>query len=125
MEDLFMLFVSMLLPVCMIIFGIVFMKRPPAKINNIYGYKTRMSMQNGETWRFAHLYSGRLMLIFGLVSAVITVIILIYVVVHMPNNIADIGTALSLAQILPFLLVIPLTESTLKRRFDSNGNKRK
>ena len=108
MEDPFMLFVSMLLPVCMIIFGIVFMKRPPAKINNIYGYKTRMSMQNGETWRFAHLYSSRLMLISGIFSAVVTVIILIYVVVHMPNNIADMGTALSLAQILPFLLVIPL-----------------
>ncbi len=125
MKELFMPFIVMLLPVCMIIFGIVFMKHPPAKTNNIYSYNTRMAMQNDETWRFAHFYSGRLILIFGIFSAVVTVIIMIYVVMHMPNKISDIGTALSLAQILPLLIVMPLTESALKRRFDSDGNKRK
>lgn len=34
----------------MIGFGLLFQKRPPKNINNLYGYRTRMSMKNEKTW---------------------------------------------------------------------------
>ena len=64
---LFMLAVSLLMPLTMIIFGRHFMHNPPKDINSSYGYRTSMSMKSRETWDFAHRYFGRLWVILGLI----------------------------------------------------------
>ncbi len=57
---IYMLTMTMIIPVIMIIIGIVFAKHYPAKINHISGYRTRMSMTNKDTWsmpiRYLHDY---------------------------------------------------------------------
>ena len=50
----FMLAMGLLLPAIMILFGAVFTKAAPKKINYIFGYRTVMSMKNRDTWEFAH-----------------------------------------------------------------------
>ena len=35
-------------------------KHCPKKINGVVGYRTRMSMINMDTWKFAHEYAGKL-----------------------------------------------------------------
>lgn len=47
-------------PLLMIIFGAIFRKAAPKKINSLYGYRTTMSMKNRDTWEFAHHYFGRI-----------------------------------------------------------------
>lgn len=39
---------------------------PPKKINLLYGYRTRASMKNQQTWDFAQRYSGVKMIHIGL-----------------------------------------------------------
>ena len=56
----FMLLADIMIPLVMIIFGRVFIKSPPKNINDMYGYRTTMSMKNTDTWNFAHKYCGRL-----------------------------------------------------------------
>jgi uncharacterized membrane protein len=36
-----------------------YVKRPPKKINDLYGYRTRRSMSNQEVWDFANRQSAK------------------------------------------------------------------
>ena len=56
---LYMLAVDLLIPATMIGFGLLFLKRPPKKINAIFGYRSMRSMRNEDTWRFAHQHCGK------------------------------------------------------------------
>ena len=57
---IFMLVSELLIPVLMIGFGRCFRKNAPKEINPVFGYRTRMSTRNLDTWKFAHHYFGRL-----------------------------------------------------------------
>lgn len=55
-----MFFCNILIPIIMIIAGYMMYKNPPKEINCIIGYRTRRSMKNKDSWKFAHDYGGRL-----------------------------------------------------------------
>ena len=56
----FMLIMALLVPVSMVAFGRLFLNRAPNNIHSTFGYRTKRSMMNAETWKFAHLYIGKL-----------------------------------------------------------------
>ena len=62
----FMLIMVLLIPITMIVFGRLFSNKAPKDINYTFGYRTKRSMMNMETWKFAHEYIGKLWLICGL-----------------------------------------------------------
>ena len=39
---------------------------PPRKINSIYGYRTRRSMQSEDAWREANMYNSNAMIVLAL-----------------------------------------------------------
>ena len=60
-ENMFALWIcSLLVPVIVIITGRMMWKHCPKKINGVVGYRTKMSMINMDTWRFAHDHAGKL-----------------------------------------------------------------
>ena len=63
---IFILLTALLIPATMIVFGVIFIRRPPRNINMIYGYRTARSAKSRETWEFAHRYHGRLLLWMGI-----------------------------------------------------------
>ena len=58
--DWFLVGCNLLVPLVLILGGRLMWKRCPKRINGVYGYRTRRSMRNLDTWRFAHDYCGRL-----------------------------------------------------------------
>lgn len=56
----FLFVCNLVVPVAMIGAGRMMWKHCPQKINGVVGYRTRRSMRNMDTWRFAHDYCGRL-----------------------------------------------------------------
>ena len=56
----FILICDCLIPAIMIIAGRMMWKHCPKKINGVVGYRTKMSMINMDTWRFAHDHAGKL-----------------------------------------------------------------
>ena len=56
----FMLVCDLLIPIAMIVFGTRFVKKPPSRINSLYGYRTARSMKSQAAWDFAHRYCGKL-----------------------------------------------------------------
>ena len=58
----FMLFIAIVLPFIMFMSSFYFIAGGPKNINNIFGYRTGLSMINKDTWIFAHEYCGKLWL---------------------------------------------------------------
>ena len=104
-EWLPVLAMDLLIPLVMTGFGRRFMKKPPARINGLWGYRTARSMKSRESWDFAHRYCGRLWYRWGLALVPITL--------------------LCLGQLVPLVAAIPPTEAALKRNFDENGRPRR
>lgn len=48
-----MLSCDCIIPIIMILYGRMMWKHYPKKINNYTGYRTKRSMKNADTWKFA------------------------------------------------------------------------
>ncbi len=121
---IFMLLTSLLIPLTMICFGTRFTRRPPGRINAVYGYRTRRSMKNADTWRFAHGYFGRLWKIIGWVLLPLSVIAMLPVLGKGEEAVGWTGASLMLVQMAVLIAPVFATERALKNQFDESGRKR-
>ena len=121
---IFMLIMDLLIPFTMISFGFFFLKKAPKNINALFGYRTKMSMKNKDTWEFAHKYCGKLWYVWGMVLLFLTVIPMLWVLGKGEDMIGTIGGILCGIQMIPLIGCIFPTERALKRNFDANGNRR-
>src|SRR5688572_30227677 len=104
-----------------IISGFIFKQFPPKSINYIYGYKTKSSMRNEETWKAANIYSVKLMILIGL-DLVIMGALSYYFLPDLDEKSALIGIAIIVSSAIILFL---LTENHLRKTFDKEGNRRK
>ena len=96
----------------LLLLSIVFKLFPPKKINYLYGYRTKRSMKNQETWDEANRYSPNLMI---LVSIITTLLQGIFYFTLNPKNAGAIATWV---MVVLLLLIFPLTENHLKKMFN-------
>ncbi len=121
---IFMLSMTLILPLAMIVFGGMFIKNIPSKINGVFGFRTAMSMKNEETWKFAHVYSGKLMVKFGAVMLAASVGLMAYFF-HFGSDVVSYGGIfIEAVQIIVLFAIIFMTGSALKKEFDKDGNRR-
>lgn len=118
----FALFITTLLSLTMMGFGVIFIKRPPSTINGLYGYRTRMSSLNEETWRFAHDYSGKIWVRSGVITLLLSLPLIAFL--RTSPRYEDYMQILFYFQMAALLAVIPITERALKRTFDREGNRK-
>ena len=121
---IFMFIMVLLIPLTMIFFGWLLFRRTPKEINYVYGYRTKRSMMNEETWRFANQYFGKVWYLCGLISAPLSVIAIAIVFGKGPGTVGTVGGIITMLQMLPLIGAIVPTESELKKNFDENGKRR-
>ena len=121
---IFMLAMGLLFPVVMILFGTMFMKSAPKKINYIFGYRTDMSMKNRDTWEFAHKYIGKLWFRFGLLLIPITVIPMLFVISKTENIVGTVGLIVGFINTIVLIVPIFFTEKALNKAFDKDGKRK-
>jgi len=121
---IFMLIMVLLIPLTMIFFGWLLFRKTPKEINYVYGYRTKRSMMNEETWRFANQYFGKVWYLCGLISAPLSVIAIAIVFGKGPGTVGMVGGIITMLQMLPLIGAIVPTESELKKNFDENGKRR-
>ena len=118
---IYMLLTSLLIPVIMLVFGWIFHRQAPKKINVWYGYRSARSMKNEDTWVFAHQHIGRTWMLVGAVVLVISVIPMIAVYGKDDDTVSVVSLVLLFVQMLPMIMSLIPTERALKRTFDENG----
>ena len=120
----FMLIMVLLIPIAMIVFGRLFSNKAPKDINYTFGYRTKRSMMNKETWKFAHEYIGKLWFICGLTLLPPSVVVMVLVFGKETNTVGAVGGILTIVQMIPMIGAIVPTENALKKNFDEFGKSR-
>ena len=118
-----MAFCSIIVSAVLIIAGWLMWKHCPKKINKFYGYRTKRSMKNMDTWKFAHEYCGKLWWKLGwimLISSVVIHPICRYCGHTMTTE--TIYAILCNLQVVVLLISIFLTETALKKKFFADKN---
>ena len=121
---IFMLLMDLLIPLTMIGFGRLFLRKRPKNINAVFGYRTTMSMKNKDTWEFAHQFCGKLWFRCGLALLPVSVIPLVFVLNKSIDVIGTAGGVVCAIQLIPLVGSIFPTEIALKKTFDQNGFRR-
>lgn len=111
---------AMLTPVFMSIVGVLWRIKQPDQANAKFAYRTALSNQNADTWAFTHLHCAKLWLRLGLISAIITVAIL----VGFQANYQSFVLWLIVGQMAIFCVTVFFVDTLLKAVFDENGNRR-
>lgn len=108
---------NVIIPILMVVFGILFEKKPPKKINDYYGYRTVRSMRNMDTWVYAHRYAGNLYKRVFIVVLILSIIISVFMINFNSNIQIIVDLILLLVQTIILVGCIPIVERELKRRF--------
>lgn len=120
---MFMLIMVLFIPLAMIIWGWLFMKKPPQTINYIYGYRTTMSMKNKDTWDFAHKHCGRIWYYIGIIMLPLSIIVMLFCI-GSGNNTVGTGGVLAGIQVLILIVSIFPTSIALHKHFDKDGRRK-
>ena len=121
---LYMLAVVLIIPASMVIVGRMFMKNAPKKINSVFGYRTKRSMQNRDTWEFAHSYIGNLWYKAGGLLLTASFVIMFFMLSKDENVISVVGAVISILQVIVVVASIFPTEQALKENFDESGKRK-
>ena len=121
---IFMLIVVLLIPLTMLLFGWLFFRRTPKEINYVFGYRTKRSMRNEETWKFANQYFGKVWYLCGLLSAPLSVIAMAIVFEKGTETMSTVGFIITMIQTIPLVGAMISTEIALKTYFDEHGRRK-
>ncbi len=119
-----MLAVDLLVPALMIGFGAYFSRRAPKHINAVFGYRTARSMQNRDTWVFAHRHCGRLWFFAGWILLAAAAAAMLCLLGRNAGTIAIGGAIVAGAEVVVLVGSIIPTQRALKRTFDASGRRR-
>lgn len=92
--------------------GFILLKKPPKKINHLYGYRTNRSMRDQQSWDFAQIYSGKKLLQYGFLLALSSLSAFFF---H-PDETSGVFIGLGL-MIIAMLLMFLDVERALKNKF--------
>lgn len=115
---------SLFIPLLMLIFGVVFLKKTPNKINPVYGYRSRRSMKSPEAWKFAHFLCAKIWIALGAILLVVSLVAMLFMLNKSEDVIGIVFQILMYSQLAIMILSIIPVEIALKRTFDENGNKK-
>lgn len=122
---IFLLICNLLIPIIMLGVGLMFEKTSPGKINHFYGYRTKMSMLNQDTWTFAHSYCGRLWKKIGIIMLPLSILASLPMFWMKSDDGQGILTCvIEGLQIVILLVSIYPVERALKQNFDEKGNRK-
>lgn len=113
----FMFVCNLIIPAFLIFIGRMMWKHCPKKINHIYGYRTKRSMRNIDTWQFAHDYCGRLWWKLGWIILIPTILIQIPFFYSNENMVGIVGAIICTIQCAFLIIPIFLTEAALRKAF--------
>ena len=120
----FMLACGLLVPVIVIIAGRLMWKHYPQEINRVIGYRTKRSMRNEDTWKFAHEYCGKIWWIMGWIMLVPSIVAQIPFYNSSYDTIGIVGGIIVAVQVVALLISIIPTEIALKKNFFDDGTRR-
>lgn len=120
----FMFICNLLIPALLILAGRWMWKNPPKEINSILGYRTKRSMRNMDTWKFAHEYCGKLWWKIGWGILIPSVLMQIPFIHSSDDTIGLVSGIICAVHCVLLVGAIYPTEKALKKTFTDEGERR-
>lgn len=117
--NIFVGFCNLIIPIVMIILGILWKKYYPKDISDSSGYRTEQSMKSKEAWVYSQELFAGLCLIEGIITLLLSVILMIVLVWNNLMEVTDITPLLLLIQFSSFIPIYIIIEVKLKSKFNS------
>ena len=102
---------AFVVPLLMTVIGVVWLKKPPKKINSWYGYRTNLSTSSQEAWDFANRHCATIFIKVGIVMLAVSTVILILYHSH------EVVIFLTIAQPIVLMAAAAPTNKALKDKF--------
>ena len=116
-DTIVLILLHILVTFFIVLIPLLFEKMPPKDINMIYGYRTKRSMKNLDTWKVANSFSAKLLR--GLTVILVTIQLPLFFICSPPMSLLW----TSIAWVIGLFMVIYRTEQYLKKTFDQEGNR--
>ena len=117
---IFMLIMTLALPITMIVLGRKYMTNPPREISSTSGYRSARSMKNRESWEYAHRVCGKKWFICGMILLPLAVIAMLFFLGKPTETVGWAGGVIVLIETIPMIASCVLTEAALKREFEDD-----
>ncbi|MBE6031450.1 MAG: SdpI family protein [Clostridiales bacterium] len=119
----FMLLMVILIPAIMTISGKVLSEGGTIR-NQMFGYRTSMSMKNDDTWEFANEMLGHMWIRMGPALLPVSVIPMLFVMGKGEDAIGIMTAVIVIIQCIPLVSTVVIIEKALHKNFDRNGRRK-
>ena len=120
----FMFICNLMIPLLMILLGRWMWKHCPQSINWALGYRSKRSMRNMDTWKFAHEYCGKLWWKLGWITLIPTIALQIPFYHSNEDVVGSVGSMICTIHVILLIVSIFPTEAALKKTFGEDGTRR-
>lgn len=121
---LFMLIIDMITPAVLFMISMYFIGGEPKKINSFIGFRTKLSVKNADTWRFANNSCGKLFLKISLISSPFAVILPILANLIGDTAVTVCGIAILLVEASLMLYSVKAVDKRLNENFNPDGSRK-
>ena len=118
---IFMFIVTLLIPSALLLTWYICPRLK--RINNLSGYRSKMSMQNQETWDFAQKYCSKISLYMFFPSLILGIVIMLAISSKSIGWIGCTGLGIIIIQMMSFVVIMIFTEKALKKTFNESEQK--
>lgn len=115
----FMFAMTLLIPTSLLLIW----KLCPAlnKINGAMGYRSLLSTKNKDTWEFAQKECAKISFKLFFPTFLLAVAVMPFYLHSKTDTIGWVGFAVTMLQMISFIIIVYNTETKLKKQFDENG----
>ncbi|MDY0276865.1 MAG: SdpI family protein [Acholeplasma sp.] len=118
------LLMVLIVPLSMLIIGDNLKRNAPKEVSVLFGYRTKRSVKNKETWEFANKEFGRLLFKTGVIVAIVSVIVYISLIGITYKDFVKasiVGLIMMTLQIIIIVIPYIMVEKKLKEN-ETRGN---
>ncbi|MFN8348271.1 MAG: SdpI family protein [Spirosomataceae bacterium] len=119
--------IPLILPIVSLLGAFIFKKTVPKKINYWYGYRTKTSMRNQDTWNEANKYAAGIMAKSSLILLIVNLFwatLGVKSILWLFSSYTNFIFFLIFSSFISFLSILFLTEKRLRFLFDEAGNRK-
>lgn len=104
-----------IVPIVSLIAGIILLKTASVKINSFYGFRTKTSTRNKQTWEYCNRLCAAILIAIGAISTIL--VIAFHKVTTLFLGIFEFGELVNIIVIAIILLSIPVINFLCKRKY--------
>jgi uncharacterized membrane protein len=111
--------INFIMPLSLMIYGSIYIKKAKGNISNFLGYRTVRSMLSEETWKYGNRRAGQIWVRLGLGLIIFSVLYLLLIT----KDFTKPSWLLAIVSIVSGMVSLQTVDKELKKKFDDKGKK--